>query len=115
MNIEDVITLGPTCGSSSSGASLIASDISSLSIKCCHVNLIHHSVQWSFTRTEHPSEDVMSSNSLIGTEICAMKTRSLNQLTLHEGRSLLVLGLLRKLLETRGHSVSCYTNIPQVL
>ena len=122
--IEEVITLGRTYGSTSSIGGMqpsVASDVAS-STEHNQVNLIHYSIvtQESFTHTAHSkyhSKDALSSTSFKDqeqTETLTMKTRSLNQLDLSEGRSLLVLGLLRKLLETCGHSVSCYTNIPQV-
>ena len=116
-SIEEVLTLGCTYGSSIIGTPLsVASDVTSA--KHCQFSLIHYSAQEGFTHTPHSgyhSKEVVSSNAFSNqkqTETHTVKTRSLD---LSEGRSLLVLGLLRKLLETCGHSVSCYTNnIPQV-
>ena len=119
-SIEEVLTLGRTYGSSISGTpSSVASNVAS-SAKLYRINLIRYSTQEGFTHISHSryhSKDVVSSTSFRGqeqTETHTVKTRSLNHLDLSEGRSLLVLGLLRNLLETCGHSVSCYTNIPQV-
>ena len=119
-SIKEVLTLGRTYGSSISGTlSSVASNVAS-SAKHCRISLIYYSAQEGFTHISHSryhSKDVLSSTSFRDqeqTETHTMKIRSLDQLDLSEGRSLLVLGLLRKLLETCGHSVSCYTNIPQV-
>ena len=118
--IEEILTLGHTYGSSISGTpSSAASDVASFA-KHYQISLIHYSTWEGFTHTAHSkchSKDVVSSNTFTrqeGTETHTAKTRTLNQLNLSEGRSLLVLGLLRKLLEARGHFVSCHTNIPQV-
>ena len=115
-NIEEVLTLGHTYGSNSSGTFLPIAGNDTFTERY----LIHlYSAQGDFshsTCTQHHHKDVVSANSLREeTETCVTKTRSLTQLDLNEGRSLLVLGLLRKLLEACGHSVFCYTNIPQVL
>ena len=118
--IEEVLTLGRTYGSIniSRTSSSVTSDVAS-STKYCRVNLVHYSAQEGFIPTaqsKYHSKDVSSTSfrDLEQTETRTVKTRTLDQLDLSEGRSLLVLGLLRKLLEARGHSVSCYTNIPQV-
>ena len=110
-NIEEVLTLGPSYGSNSRGASSVAGEDT-----CTKRYLIYHSTQGDLTHgayTEH--KDVMSTkSSRKGPETCATGTRSLNQLDLNEGWSLLVLGLMRKFLEACGHSMFCYTNSPQV-
>ena len=113
-NVEEFLTLGHTYGSNSSGTLPITGNDTFTKHYLIHL----YSVQGDFTHstyTQHHHKDVVSANSLREeTKTCVTKTRSLNQLDPTEGRSLLVLGLLRKLLETCGHSVFCYTNIPQV-
>ena len=110
-NIEEVLTLGPAYGSNSRGASSVAGEDT-----CTKYYFIYHSTQGDFTHgayTEH--KDVMSTkSSRKGPETYATGTRSLNQLNLNEGWSLLVLGLTRNLLEACDLSMFCCTNIPQV-
>ena len=86
------------------------------STKCYLFNLIHHSTQGDFTHSAYTyHEDIVSTkSSRKGPETCATGITSLNQLDLNERWSLLVLRLMRKFLEACGHSVFCYTNIPQV-
>ena len=99
--------MGPTYGMNISGTLSETGDVTSAE-RCQIISLVHYLAQEIFTQTAHSTqqlgEDGLSSNSSgdrIGTETHTMKTRSLNQLDLSEGRSLLVLGLLRKLLEAK--------------
>ena len=61
-----------------------------------------------------PMSSDQSTHASCGEATPTSKTVLLNELSLNEGRTLLVLGLVLKLLQVHGHSVSHYTDIPQV-
>ena len=133
--INQVLNLGPAYGHDS--VSPMASDSSQCG-QCGCITLVHHSStslqldgsdhRRLATCTSGQSHDQcrMYTESQVGGEKVSTSLReettaatcagsTLSGLGLNKGRSLLVLGLLLKLLQVQGHSVAHYTSLPQVL
>ena len=109
-SIDEVLTLGPTYGTGNrERSSTAAEDGVTTSSSPTTFHLLHYSTQEGSTLNRLHSLDAPSS------DLSEAMRRSLHQLDLSEGRSLLVLGLLGNLLKARGRSVVFHTSIPKVL
>ena len=127
MTIDRVITQGLLYGRSSAPPAVFENESRDWSTEQCYITLVHHSslglcaerptlhhqgvASRSCDRDSRAPDDDKAHDVPTCTASMGMP---LSKLDINEGRSLLVLGLLLKLMKFQGNTVSYLTDLPQV-